>query len=62
MEKYGLFNFGSDKPGQVVEGDYLIQSSEFVVVYEDSKSGNRDNDKQVAVVHLGPGQAVKKIK
>ncbi len=59
MSKYGLFS-SEGRLLQEYEGDYMKQDKQFMYIWEKAKSGD-ELDQQVAAIHLGAGQSVKKI-
>jgi hypothetical protein len=58
--KFGLFTGSYEQPEQTVEGDYMVQNGEYVMVYSKG-TGLHTTDEQVGAFNLRPGSLVKKL-
>jgi hypothetical protein len=60
MAKFGLFSGSYEQPEQQVDGDYMVQNGEYVMVYKKG-TGVHTTDEQVGAFNLKSGSMVKKM-
>ena len=55
--KYGIFHNGTDEPYRTIEGDWMMQTGEYVQIFK----GGKGDGEIIAAIRLNPGQSVQTL-
>jgi hypothetical protein len=61
MPTYGMFTGSSQVAAQTVEGEYMVQNGEYVMIFRKSKRPGVTTDDQVAAFRLDKNQVIREI-